>query len=243
MYATYGTYTHSAANYNAVNLTRMQQIPQYSDRRKRFAYLYRLHLRGELLADTQAGIHSLIEALIQAYADNGKDWTLYHDDNTPTRHRLIQNHDDALSDVQVEHRSWPVGDPAEYATGRVFHIIMRQLVAAAESQILEYWETIRYIGDCGPTLKPVRLPLGTAIIQTVSAKSPAMMVQHGRVVAFQGWPDLYVPNSYLPNYLTKVDLHYLKPRYSGRQYTHYGIEWMYHHVLPEFTVVHPGLLP
>jgi hypothetical protein len=252
MFATYGNYTHSVENGNAVNLERMEIIPDYGPRGRKLSVTHRLHLQGVLLADNQADISTKIAALVDAYADNGKDWILHQSDGTPTRHKLLQNASGAMTDVQVEYRSWPVGEPAEYATGRTFSIIMRQTLQDLESEILEYWETIRYSGYggflpnyipdqtfsllCNYKRKLVHFPLQPPIVQNVYVSTGLQLVQRGKVVAMNGWPNAYVPYPYYPNYLTHTSINNLEPTWTGRSYTHYGIEWTYQFELPAFAL-------
>lgn len=241
MIATYGSYTHSVENGNAVNLARMEILPRYTDRGKKISALHRLHIHGVLLADNQADIGTKIGQLIDAYAENGQDWILWHSDgSTQSRHRLLQGHAAALSDVQVERRDWPVGDPAEYATGRTFSIIMRQEMADAESEILEYWEEIRYIGTGGYERKFVRFPTLPPIIQNTHVYSGVTMIQRGKVVALDGYPLPYVPASYAPGFLTRTDLNFIKPTLHGKRYTHYGVEWTYTHRLDGYYQFYPS---
>lgn len=234
MFAKYGSYVHSVENGNAVNLVRMELVPRYTARNFKFSTMVRLHIRGEILADTQADITDKIKDLAYAYAVNGNDWIYYQANGTPTTHRLIQDHPDALSDVQVEDRQWPVGDPAEYATGRVFSIVMRQTFLDVESEIMEYWEQIRYRGTGGPRRVIVNYPIFGPTIQLINSYTGVTCVQQGKVVGLEGWPESYVPGSVFPDYLTETDINYIEPQFNGKRYLGYGIEWTYTHVLPNF---------
>jgi hypothetical protein len=239
MFATYelptplGTYTHSVENGNAVNLVRLEVLPNYSPIGLKRSVLYRLHISGTLLADTQAEISSKIATLNDVYSNNGGSWIYRQSDGTPTRHKLLRDHPQALTDVQVERRMWPDGSPAEYATGRVFSLVLQQEIAQVESQIYEFGETVRFTGDGGYMRRAVQFPTQPVFIQDVNVYTSVTCIQQGRVVAYDGWPDVYVPISYFPAYQTRADIRYIQPRFTGRKYEFYGIEWTYEHILPD----------
>lgn len=248
MYCKYGDYRHPD---NEVSVSNFQMLPQRSARGKQWALLYRVHLKGEILVDQssttpelcQADLKAKIGDLIDAYSVNGQDFTLFHDNDAPSHHRLINNSDAALSDVYVAHREWPDDQDGEYATKRTYYIILEQLVAAAESQILHYGETVSVQGTGGSWIEWVQTPSGVAIPQVVHATATQKILQRGKVVALQGWPFAYVRDPLLPLYehkhLRLMD--YEEPRFTGRQYTHYGISWAYHMEVPTTAFVLPNL--
>lgn len=235
MYAIYGTvseerYRHE--NETACNLVRMEYVPKFSKRNKRWATLYRLHLSGCLIYSSQAALNTAIGLLADAYAFDGYSWTLYHDDGTETRHRLEQDHANALSDVKVAYRSWPTGDPSEYATGRTYYIILEQLLDTHESNTLHYGETLTWYGSGGSERKIVTLATGLPVVQVTSLYTPVKLIQRGQGVGLVAYPSYRLP--VYPEYLNEpaTILEYMEPHFSGKTYTHYGVKWKYEMPLP-----------
>jgi hypothetical protein len=115
---------------------------------------------------------------------------------------------------------------------------MRQEVACPETQILEYYENIHYSGDGGFDRRRVHFANVLPVIQTVHQYTALTCIQEGRVVGYQGWPEGYVPVPYLPTYLRHTEKKFTSPRFTGRQYIGYGIEWRYEFLLPNFYQIY-----
>jgi hypothetical protein len=224
MYCVYGGHRHPD---NEVNLVNFEVIPQYSERGTKYASLHRVHLQGELIYTGQENLSNAISGLINGYADNNQTFCMYRDDGTQTPHRLIQDHDDNLSGVKVVHRSWPKGDPAEYATTRTFSIVLQALYRDVESEILECRETLQFIGDGGPKWEWVKSPLGSHYQQTIFTGDTQKIIQSGRKVGLSGWPTKFEP--ILPTWEHRElrQIRMMEPIFAGRQYRNYGIAWTY----------------
>ena len=227
---------------------RFEYRPQFSPRGRRWGITYRVHINGELLYSTQADIHAAVGALIEAYAYDGRSWYLYLDDGTPTHHSLIHGDADDLSGVRVIHREWPTGDGAEYATGRVYAIVLEKTKRANESSIIEFEESVRYIGTGGPEYKMVKLPNGMSVQQLVSQYTPIQIIQRGTMVGLNTWPTVpaYAPPLW-PAYEDQQQriVDYISPQYLGRQYVNYRVNWTYVFNMPSLVggIVQPPHVP
>ena len=251
MYATYGGYTMSDANRNKVNLAAFDIIPQYSERGKKTSVIHRVTLRGELLiadglttaAQVQADLTTKIGALANAFVNNGLDFRFYQDDGTLTNHCLFNDNSAALTDVQIVQRSWPEGDPAEYATQRTYQVVLQQELADRESELLVYRETISLTGSAGRYVEWVENAAGIPIYQEIHANTMTQIVQQGEAIAMDGWPFLYIPEPiygfpYERVKLRRLDL--ILPRFTGRQYVEYGCRWRYEYQVPIYARVVPN---
>lgn len=241
----------SDANRNKANLVSFEIMPQYTERGKQKAEIHRITLRGELLiADglttaqqVQDDLTAKINALVVGFSENGGNFQFFQDDGTVTNHCLLSSNSAALTDVQVVQRSWPEGDPAEYATQRTFHVVLQQELAARESQVTRYVETVRYTGWGGPHVEWIELPNGLAIYQVVKDLTLTEVIQEGEVFALDVWPLSRVP---LPLYnsfpfertkLRRLDLIY--PRFTGRHHEDYGCRWRYVFHIPSYIQMVP----
>ena len=95
-------------------------------------------LEGEILESTQAAFKTAIEALEDAYAQQGQDAIFYHDDGTESAHKIISN--DTVSGTLVKSVEFHKGDnPESYATEKAFRIVLEAEYDTSESDIL-YWK-------------------------------------------------------------------------------------------------------
>jgi hypothetical protein len=236
----YGGHSHPPGEVNLVN---MEVIPQFSDFRRRWSTLYRLHLRGELIYNGQAALHPKIAELIDVYAENGYTAGLYHTDGTPTRHFLDMTRNDVLTRTQVVYRSWPTGDDGEYTTARTFYIIIQALFDTNEGEIMAWRESLDFIGDGGREFEWVKTPRGAPIQQFTRDFTTQSIVQHGELFAMNVWPLGNVPIAVLPAWLhrSRSVIKMIGPQYLGNRYYNYGISWTYVMEAPAGVNTLPGL--
>lgn len=240
MFFRFGSYDHPA---NEVNLTSFEVIPRHSERGRPMTKLIRLHLNGEIIVDStlttsaarQADLNTKIARLIDTYSQQNMDQNcgLYHDNETVTRHKLESSTTNPanISGVRLAYRSWPKGDPAEYATCRSFYIILEAEYRDLESQIVAYHERVHGIGTTGPEYAWTTLAQGLPTRQILAERTVQEVVQEGSVTGFDGWPAAFLYGSG-PLFPTLEDLNLRQivrtgPSYVGRAFTHYRIDWRY----------------
>lgn len=233
----YGSFTHDPGE---VNLVTFEIVPNRSSRNLRMTRTVRMHLVGEVIAPTDTAdadipgyITTRIDAIKTAYADDYQD-AVYEIDTTgsgswsATPHALYNN-SDCVSGVMVKYRSWPKGDPAEYATVRTFSITLEAEYRDVYSEILEFRESLRYIGTSGPTWEWVVPINGFPQQRWKTAYSLQQIIQKGHALGLDGYPLAVVPGPLLPNYehteQRVFDLH--DPQNRGRAYLGYGVTWQY----------------
>jgi len=231
VYFQYGAHIHPPSE---VNLSNFEVLYRLSERGKRMTKTVRLHLSGELCYTGQAALTTKINELINAYAFDGYDAVLYQDDGTPTPHAIYQNNADNLTGVKITHRSWPKGDPAEYATARTFYIVLEATFRDLDSEILSFRESIRFMSDGGPGGVWYNMPTGAPRYQQVCQFTTQKIIQCGECVGFDGYPLPRLPGPVLPVYEQRFrrQIDMIGPTLAGRQYTHYGVKWCYYHEAP-----------
>ena len=191
MYFQYGGYRHPD---NEVHMVNFEYIPQFSSRGERWAVKYRMHIQGEIIAAGQSNIKQRIDDLINAYSIDNQTAALYHDDGTKTKHWLPTGADDILgnnlSGNWVEYRSWPSKGECEYATFRSFQIILSALFkdVSSQGQILQFRESVRYVGSGGPIRRWIYLNNGQPFQQITSLNTTQRIIQEGNAVGLDGWP-------------------------------------------------------
>lgn len=227
MYVTYGAYRHPD---NEVNLTSFESITRYSPRNRRMVTKQRMHISGDLIYTGQAALAPKIAQLIDAYATEDQTLALWHDDGTVTRHRLESSSTNSnnISGVKIAYRSWPKGDPEEYATARTFYIIAEADYRDLDSELIEYHDRVRIRGTAGPRRRFLEFARGPAQAQITVQQTLQEIVQEGFAVGFDGWPNV-VPGPISPtNEL--VDERVIDnqgPTFAGAAFTHYRINWRY----------------
>lgn len=225
---------------NEVTMATFSVRPKYNSRRRKESVVYQAHLHGEILindtgvtsaAQLQAAQHARISEIVDAFADNGKDLLFLHDDGTPTRHSLISN--DSISGTQVMHRSWPKGDQDEYATCRTFYIIIQAEYLESETQLSEYFETLRFVSTGGPRVVAIDTAYGPPILQTVNLRTHQQVIQSGRAVGLTGYPLPYAIPIF-PDYehVDRRDVIVGTPQHNANGFTHYPLQWTFYFSLP-----------
>lgn len=242
MYFQYGDYIHPAGE---VNLVRFDVHMRPSPRNMRASTVFRMHLEGMFRGDTQAEIHARVTALVNAYATDYHDATLYHDDGTPTQYQLLDSHPAAITGVRVIERSWPRGGPVEYATQRTFSVTLESELdeSPSTSQCLDWHEELKFVGNTGPLWEMVRFPHIKPRRVDICDFTEMRITQRGYSLGSVGyilpfgalWPDwehkdqrVLIPTT---------------PKFQGKAHRYYRMDWAYFMELPDYTEGTPTLFP
>lgn len=235
MYWRYGTYQHPDNEVNVVNVTRKRR---YSTRLRTLTTIVSVVLQGELLADTQSAIDAKIAQLQAAYAIDGFDLGFFTDAGVLTNHRLISTDPSCVTPVRILDLSFPVGDAAEFAVKRKYQIVAQAEFLTPDSQLVEWHESVEYVGNGGPRWEIVDTYEGP-IRQLVAQRTATKIIQSGRAVALQ--TPILPPGSLLPAFelpdQRRVTLG--SGRRLGRLALFYPTEWTYFHVCPTYQEVFP----
>lgn len=229
-YFQYGSYAHPAGE---VNLTRVDVRNIHSGRGQLQHVLYTMYLQGEICAADASAVTTRINEITAAYRYEGYDAGLYLDSGTVTSHFLQSNHSNNISGNRIiQGPSFPKGGPEEYATGRTFSITIQALFASPESQILEYTESIQYVGTGGPQIGVRRFPVGPPQAYIICQQTEQRIVQSGRSLGFGGYVFPYGP--LYPNYEhTDQRVYQLgTPRFHGQQFSEYPMQWAFYMSAP-----------
>jgi hypothetical protein len=228
MYFKYGTFQHDD---NTVTLSSVSQRQIYSGRGRRQIERKRLQLSGVLIASTQAAIKTAIDELIAAYADDGKDAGLYHDDDSVSSHFLDSSA--SLGGVRVvSGPSFPRGDGAEYATGRDFTIVLEADFPVSGEQLSSFQESLRIVGTGGPRFAVVEVLNGLPQPQLVQQRTSVVATQSGRAVALSAYP--LVPPPIFPVFelQDRREIGQGSPTLNGNEFVNFPVSWVYHFHAP-----------
>lgn len=235
MYARYGSYQHPD---NEVNITRISGRPRYSPRMRKLTTVITMDLEGELLETTQAAIDAKISQLETAYSQDGFNFGFFTDDNVLTNHKLMSTDANCVCPVRVLNRSFPVGDPAEFATKRTFHITLQAEFLTPESQLVSWDESIEYVGNAGERFEVVETYDGPQA-QRVNNKTSQRIIQSGSAVALQA--TFLPPGPLLTNiehkHVRRVKLN--SGKVMGRLALFYQTEWTYTMTSDRYREVFP----
>lgn len=186
-----------------------------------------VRLSGALRADTQANFKTLIQQFEAAMSIDGLDFTLLHDDGTPSAHTMINA--ETYYGVRVGPIRWLNKTPAEYVTVRHFEVTLTaRYIAGNIPLISEYRETITVYGTgVGPTVYTPCLD-GSVHSQIVYPVLPIQVVQQGTAKGSIDYPKFPAPvmsTNYQQHPQTQKSR--IKPRKQGTVATDYGIAWTY----------------
>lgn len=232
MFFRYGAYQHPD---NEVLLQSFEQIPVFSERGLRKETLYRMSVTGDIIADGQAAIASRITELVAAYAYDGRNAALYHDDGTITRHAILNDAENNLTGTRILHRSWPRGDPGEYATFRHFAITFGAVFRELDSQITRFREEVRVAGTAGPRIRVTTTLTGPPRAYRLARRTPVTIVQSGFIMGFDGVPDGALPGPLYPalELVEQRRIERISGTFRGRQTTERGLSYSYTMLSPE----------
>lgn len=238
MYAMYGSYRHPE---NEVNLERFDIHARFSPRGLRYSTVARAHCGIVFAESTQAAIASRISELMTAYSQDGFNWGLFHDDGTPTRYQLLETDPAQITGVRVLQRSWPSGGPVEYATQRSHSVTIESELADEYSNILDYHETLRFVGNTGAEFETVTLATGSPVQFITAQQTPMRIVQSGYSLGSQVYVLPFGPlyPDYEHHSLRMLNLG--TPKFRGRVYQFFPCQWSYTFELPFYTDGTPTL--
>lgn len=242
MYFRYGNYVHPK---DEVNVVKFEKIPIFSSRGLRVESLYRMVVRGEIQAVGQAALTAAINNLISVYAFDYYDIGLLDDSLNPTPHYLYNGVATNLTGNRIVYRSWPKGDPAEYATCRTFDIVAEAKLSDAESQITEFREQVQWIGDGSPRLEVCEHVTGPPEPQIWAQKTKQIIVQSGQIVAHTTDPTPFIPPPLFPVWEQRHKRNYtaVSPKWCGQAFKGFSIRYTYHFVSPvPLAVVQPNMM-
>jgi hypothetical protein len=193
----------------------------------------RFDITGELCI---VGANAITDRLLEirnAFAFDGRDIGLYHDDGTPTVHYLESAHPFNLTGNQVLYQTYPQTIDGEYITGRKFSIGIGAEIADAEQNLIEYHDTIGLLGNAGPQFEWDYNPIWGYRPQMVSPVSMQNITHTGRAVGMVNYitppPPFYLPP--FENNLVR-HVYWGSPRRLPQGYTEYETRWRYIYRLP-----------
>lgn len=229
-YFQYGGYTHENGE---VDLTRMTINYAHSPRGLRMERTDTLYLQGEIMVDGAAAVLTRAQEIINAYDVDYGNARLYLDDDTPTPHGLDNDSPFNVTGVKVIDRSWPKGGAEELANMRTFKVTLEATFADNESQLLQWEETLQFIGTGGPAFDVIRTFNGP-YKQLTALATEQRIIQYGSAVGYTAYveppPPLFPEDEHL-------DRRVITPgtgKQRGRLATFYPISWQYH-----FTTIAP----
>lgn len=230
--ATYGGYTHAD---NEVNLVRADYRTQLSPRGRKLNTVVTFHLFGELIG-TGSSLITAATNLMLAYQNDYRDFR-YTVDGTQA-HALLNGSPDNISGVRVVHRSFAKGDAAELATKRSFSIDLRATYDTSEDDLVYWQESVRYIGNTGPSYEVIQTFTGP-YSQLTAMSTPQRIIQKGKAVGYFGY--VLPPGSYLPasEHQDQREVELTGGTQLGQAARFYTTEWVYRHSTGVYTEIFP----
>lgn len=228
MYVQYGNYRHPMCGANLINFVIR---PRRSPRGIQLANIVEAQVSGTIFAEegeTEYEVGAKVQELKNAFSRDGFDFGLYHSDGTPTPHIMYTNDPYNLTGNQIVHRTFPASHNGEFSTGRDFAYAVRAEYRAAETQIIDYQETIQHTGFTGPKIKWHEHKYLPAYYEVESYRTVQTIVQSGYAITNEAYlwpPEPILP---LPFYLQdKTVIRRRGPRRFQRGVEGYHISWRY----------------
>lgn len=231
-YLQWGGYRHPDWEMNLASYTKRARI---SPRGRIISYIYTMRLEGEILATGATDITTRLQQVINAYLAQNQDAKFYVD-GVLTPHQLPNSF--SVTGNKVIEFSHPRGDAAEYAVKRTVAVVLQGEYEDPESQLFDWHETIRWIGDCGPRddwfagfVRPVR--------QEVCQATTMRIVQSGMAIGWAGYVIPPGPAWPLIEHRPLREIDPGTPRFLGQGHRLYPIRWTYIHETDAYTETFP----
>jgi hypothetical protein len=236
MYWKIGDYQHPDGEVNVVGLHVQPRMTRRGLRRTNFVTIV---IRGEVVTQAatpalqQAALAARIAEIQTAYLFNDQSCGLYHSDNTVTLHRLDQYDPNNLTGNKFA-LSWIDSPGGEYASRRSFQVTCTAEFIAADSQVLEYHEELRFVGNCGPRKEVVEYYNDDPEVVTVRTKTTQYIVQSGHSLGLQGYIlpalPLWNDSGTIIELQDRRVIQAIGPETLGRAPINFGYRWQYHFV-------------
>ncbi len=231
-YLQWGGYRHPDWEMNLASYTKRARL---SPRGRIISYIYTMRLEGEILADGVTPITTRMNQIAAAYIVQNQDAKFYVD-GVLTPNQLLNG--GSVTGNKVIEMSNPRGDAAEYANKRCMAVVLQGEYEDAESQLIDYEETIQMVGDCGPRdewfggfIRPVR--------QEICKATTMHIVQSGRAVGWAGYVLAPGPVWPLIEHRERRSVEYGTPQFLGQAHRLYPSRWTYIHETNAYTETFP----
>jgi len=232
MYIKYGTFQFEPWEASLANVSIQAH---YTPRKFKKSQLVEMTVIGTVVASGQYSVGTRLSQIQTALLEDGLDFGLYHDDNTPTVHYIQSSHPNNLTGNQVSRKIFPADTGAEYITGREFSFTISAEIADFETSLIEYRDSYAATGDCGPIYEWEATREGLLVRQTAPA-SMQSVIHSGYAVTSSAFFTPPAPYYAPPFHLSHLkEIKYTGPQRYPQSALGYVTEWKYHYILPTDT--------
>lgn len=227
MYFQYGSYRHDEGEVELANMTR-QLI---RSRRGQVQFIrHGWTIRGEKLASSQSQLLAKLAQLEAAYSVDNRDAGLYTAGGTRFHYLPSAG---AVGGVQVIGGvNYPIGRGAEGGTYRTYEIQLQADYPVLQTTLLEFRETLEFIGNCGPEYVYTELPEGPPRRQIVRQQTLQQVLQSGTAIGFYSYPS--IPDPLWPSLLDSRPARnqFVGPEVNNGDSHSFGVSWSYSFTSP-----------
>lgn len=218
----YGGYSHEAGE---VTIASISVRADFSARGEPVLSRMQWQIQGQLNANDPADLTAKLRNLEGAYNNQAQDAGLYFVGGGPTAHYLPNG--TSIGGVRSLGVSYPKGDGAEYTTFRNYSITLEADYPFAGTNLLEYRETLRFVGTCGPEWIYLFPLTGEPERQQVLAKTTQKVTQSGSAMGFLSRPSPPPPLWPANEHEQARTIGPTSPRVLRGRQIDFGIEWSY----------------
>jgi hypothetical protein len=181
---------------------------------------------GETAAELQDNIRGQILALENAYALDGFDAGLFHDDGSPTPHLLDSSA--SLGGVRVTGIEFDKDNrDGQYATGRSYRITLEADFPSPAVTLQQWTESLRVVGSGGPRTVHLETMSGVPQKQVVNQRTIVRATQSGSAVGLRAYPLPPPPLFPLAEQVDKREIGKGSPRNLHGAFVDWPINWTY----------------
>lgn len=201
-------------------------------------YQYQCRVTGVKQATTVASLTSKLTSLESAMESSGQDLVFKDNDSNNTVH--VATSSSTINGVRaIGGVKYPKGNPgswgsgSEYTVYRTYQVVFQWEIAANESNLVVYQESIRISGG-GPRFVIQETLTGSPVQQQTAQQSKVIAIQQGIAIGYSSYPS-FPAFRYSTGYL-REELSYQESEtplnFAANTNTNFPIRWKYHYESP-----------
>lgn len=237
MIAKWGEYSHPDQE---IKLKRYYKRAKINKRGLRESVVIGAFLEGWVVADTEADVASRITEIETAYAVDNRDFVMLTTAGAEGPHVIKSSHPLALTGVKVIDFQWTDHDPTELLNNRSFTVHLEGEYMDSDSVVIEYEESLEFIGDTGPAWYSKEMPVGPPIDVLLREQTVQRVIQTGHSIGLNDYIAPLGPFDGSRSHRNAKRIKPYSPVYRGApdgngRYSHYRLEWTYFHTFTNYT--------
>lgn len=211
----------------------VRMVPDRTPRGFRKTVDVRFDISGEICLSGQSAIDARLAQIQEAFSQDFQDIALYTDGGQKTVHSLNSGSIYNLTGNLVLYQQYPQTIDGEFISGRKFAIGVGAEILDVDTNLIDYHDTIKLIGNAGPRYDWNWNPVWNYYVEKTAASSIQTIIHEGYAMSMRANilppPPFYQP-PFERNTQRVVEWH--GPKRYAQGFADYVTRWRYIYELP-----------